>query len=83
MTHRGIVDDEISLVGSANLDTLSLLRNLEISVNVFDRGCARQLREALGEDLLASRRVTRAEWARRGRLRRFFERFAAWLRAWY
>jgi cardiolipin synthase len=79
----GIVDEEIVIAGSANLDTLSLFKNLEVAVNVFDATAARELRGALEEDLHASRRVTRQEWARRGRLRRLLERIAAWLRAWY
>ena len=79
----GIVDEEIVVAGSANLDTLSLLKNVEMSVLLHDPAAARQLREALAEDVHESHRVTRTEWNRRGRLRRTFERFAAWLRAWY
>ena len=79
----GIIDGEAVIAGSANLDTLSLFRNKEISVNILDPGAAAELRAALEEDLSDSDRIRAEDWSGRGRLRRLVERFAAWLRAWY
>ena len=79
----GIIDGEAVIAGSANLDTLSLFRNKEISVNILDPGAAAQLRAALEEDLSDSDRIRLEDWNQRGRVARLAERFAAWLRAWY
>ncbi len=79
----GIIDGEAVIAGSANLDTLSLFRNKELSVNILDPGAAAQLRAALEEDLSDSDLIRLEDWNRRGRVARLVERFAAWLRAWY
>lgn len=53
-----VIDGDWSSVGSHNLDHRSLHYNLEININVLDRGFGETLAAAFMEDLANSRRVT-------------------------
>jgi cardiolipin synthase len=53
-----VVDDELSMVGSANVDVRSLRLNFELSALVHDRDLAARLSRRFEEDLQQSRRVT-------------------------
>ncbi len=50
-----LVDDELSLVGSANVDTRSFVYNFELSVLIADRTFANTLAKRFEEDQLQSR----------------------------
>jgi cardiolipin synthase len=70
------VDDEISLIGTLNMDMRSFFLNFEISLLVYDRRFTAEL-QALQESYLAGCRVLALEqWERRSRLRRGAERVA-------
>lgn len=66
-------DDEICLVGSSNLDPLSLRRNFEMNLLACDPGTARRLHEIFACDLERSRRIELPAWRRRSRWRRLAE----------
>ncbi|NKC68571.1 cardiolipin synthase [Vagococcus fluvialis] len=53
-----IIDDEISIVGSANQDIRSYKLNFETSAMIFDTTFNRDLKEAFIKDLTKSTRVT-------------------------
>jgi cardiolipin synthase A/B len=76
-----VVDGVISLVGSSNLDPLSLYRNYELNLVV---GCPRTgtaMRDLFASDITQARRLTLEEWNGRPPLFKLGERLAA-LFAW-
>ena len=46
-----MIDDEVSSIGSANMDFRSFELNFEINAFVYDREIAQQLRQAFEEDI--------------------------------
>ncbi|MBI1723252.1 MAG: cardiolipin synthase ClsB [Gemmatimonadetes bacterium] len=60
-----VVDGVISLIGSSNLDPLSLHRNYELNVLVADPAVGSRMRELFAQDLRAAARLDPAEWGRR------------------
>jgi len=70
-----VVDGEWSTVGSYNIDHLSLLHNLELSVVVVDRDFGGALERMFEEDLRKCREVMRAGWRLRPWHRKLAERF--------
>ena len=70
-----VVDGRWATVGSSNLDSQSLRRNLEANAIVEDERFAAALEAMFEEDLASSLEVTRADWQRRGPL----ERAGSWL----
>src|SRR5690606_16413445 len=66
------VMDECAMVGSSNLDPFSLLLAREANVYVRDEAFARELTQALDEEILANaQRVTEESLERRGWLGRW------------
>ncbi len=61
-----VVDSEVSLVGSANMDLRSFRLNFEIHALVHDPATAARLRETFAADCEKSRRIEFAEWEARG-----------------
>ena len=68
-----VVDEEISLVGSSNLDPLSLQRNYELNLLVVDRATGRGMGAMFENDLANAQRIDRAAWGRRPRWQRLAE----------
>jgi len=60
-----VVDGAITLVGSSNLDPLSLRRNYELNVLVGDPATGSRMREIFASDLRGATRVDPGEWRRR------------------
>lgn len=74
-----VVDDTLSIVGSANFDNRSLEMNDELNVAVFDRAFAARLREDFERDLTQSKKLTLEEW----RDRPFTEKTRDWLLSYF
>jgi cardiolipin synthase len=78
-----VVDGVVSMVGSSNLDPLSLHRNYELNVLVGDARVGGAMRELFAGDVRSATQVTLEEWRRRPLLYRAAESvaslFAAWL----
>jgi len=53
-----LVDDEVSAIGSANLDNRSFRLNFEITLLTVDRGFADQVERMLNEDFEQAREIT-------------------------
>ncbi|MDE6446299.1 MAG: cardiolipin synthase [Alistipes sp.] len=70
-----IIDDDLTVIGSANMDFRSFEHNFEISAFVYDRDFCTRMSAIFEHDLLACRRLTPAEWFRRPRMRRWAESF--------
>ena len=77
-----VIDDEWSVVGSANLDARSLGFNLEFLAVVRSRRFAAALREACDYEITHSRQVTRENSTSRGRWEQFLNWCAYQLRWW-
>ena len=77
-----VVDDEIAVVGSANLDTRSVRHNLELNLEVHDRRIAAQLREIVEKDLAACREASLDEVRSRALFVRLLEKIAYLFRYW-
>jgi len=74
-----IVDDEVALVGSANLDSRSLRLNYETNLLVHDAGFAGRLKRAVLDDFARAAEINPADWRRRSTLHRFAENASALL----
>jgi cardiolipin synthase A/B len=70
-----VVDDVLSIFGSANFDNRSLELNDELNVAVFSRAVAARFLEDFEKDLKVSRRLELESWRRRPRLQRVQEHF--------
>lgn len=68
-----VVDEEFVSVGSTNLDIRSLRLNDEASLNVYDRGFAKQMLAVFEQDLAHSTAYTYAMWEARPLRERLFE----------
>jgi cardiolipin synthase len=68
-----IVDDMVSIVGTANMDVRSFDLNFEINAVVYSKEINRRLTEAFMDDLACSEEVTLEEWLQRGTLQRFID----------
>jgi cardiolipin synthase len=77
-----VIDGVISMVGSSNLDPLSLHRNYELNVLIGDEATGRRMRELFAHDLEGASRVSLSEWRRRPYWSRVFESFASLFATW-
>jgi cardiolipin synthase len=71
-----LLDDDLVLIGTANLDSFSFKRNLELNLMVRSRALAKELQEALDEDRTHSRLLTLGEWIALPAYRRAIQNFA-------
>lgn len=60
------IDDDIAVVGSANMDRRSFELNSEVTLIAYDAGVVAQLRRIENDYRAKSRRLVEAEWDRRG-----------------
>ena len=60
-----VADGEITLVGSSNLDPLSMTRNYELNLLVADVGTGETMREMFRRDLHGAREIRPEQWAKR------------------
>lgn len=70
-----VIDDEMAVVGSANMDFRSFENNFETNAFVYDAGAAHTVRRSFEGDLESCHLVTPREWAARPRCRRVAESF--------
>ncbi len=71
-----VVDGLVAMVGSSNLDPLSLHRNFELNALVADPETGRAMSDLFASDLEKAVRVESAEWRRRPRRARAAESVA-------
>ncbi len=74
------VDDYRSIVGTANIDRLSLAGNFEITVQIDSDDFADRMNEMFDNDLSTARRLSYEEWNGRGLRTRLLEASVAPLR---
>ncbi|PHN07033.1 cardiolipin synthase [Flavilitoribacter nigricans] len=69
-----VCDDQLSVVGTANLDHRSFDLNFEVNAMVFDEQITAALKNAFMEDLAVSRRITLENWQERSFVIQFIEK---------
>lgn len=77
-----VVDGEWTLVGSSNLDTLSLARNAELNVEIHGSAPGSVMARLYREDCRESLPFTLGDWRHRPRRRRFAAGLASLLAPW-
>lgn len=70
-----VIDDNLTITGSANMDVRSFEHNFEIDAFIYDRNTALKAREIFMDDLSCSRLVDLDEWNTRPRYKRLAESF--------
>lgn len=68
-----VADGHRSIVGTANIDRLSMAGNYEVTVQIDSQAFGRQMQNVFDRDLTTSRRLTLEEWKNRGRATQFLE----------
>jgi cardiolipin synthase len=71
-----VVDDNWSIVGSANMDERSMELNEENVIGIADRDFARSVAEGVEHDLTRAKEIRPEAWSRRPLWQRGFEKFA-------
>lgn len=77
-----VADGSWSLVGSSNLDTLSLRRNEELNLEIHGARFGRQMTDTFRRDLERSDELAADQWRSRGPVRTLAARVAALGAAW-
>ncbi|NLE68165.1 MAG: cardiolipin synthase [Lentisphaerae bacterium] len=70
-----VIDNEVSVIGTANLDVRSLLLNYESDLLVYSAEFARAMTGVMDKDFQAGREIILSEWQRRPPRQRFLENF--------
>ncbi|MBN1650737.1 MAG: cardiolipin synthase [Bacteroidales bacterium] len=60
-----VIDDHLSVVGSANFDYRSFYHNFEISALIYNREINQELRQQFKKDKQQCRRIHQAQWKKR------------------
>jgi len=63
-----VIDDHLSVVGSANFDYRSFYHNFEISALIYNREVNQELRQQFKKDKQQCRRIHQAQWRKRSLL---------------
>lgn len=71
-----VIDEQLSFVGTANMDERSFELNFEVNTVIYDTGIATQLKTAFNNDLSHSVRVDKETWKTRGFKGQFPEKIA-------
>ncbi|TBR23822.1 cardiolipin synthase ClsB [bacterium] len=77
------VDRLWASIGSYNITNRSLVSNLEVNLNVLDRGFAGRLEEVITSDIARSREIKLDEWRKRPYSELVLERLFWLLRSWF
>jgi cardiolipin synthase len=77
-----VIDDSWSTVGSHNLNSRSMLHDLEVSAAIWEPELVQQLTQQFALDVQKSALVTMAELKAASRWRRLISRIAYWFRYW-
>jgi cardiolipin synthase len=70
-----VIDDTVSIIGSANFDPRSLLLNYETDLVIFHAAFASHLKNTILDDLAQSREILYAQWRRRPMMTQLAENF--------
>ncbi len=68
-----LVDDYLTVIGSANMDFRSFEHNFECNAYIYDKEVARQAKKIFFQDQQSSRRISLKIWQQRSKLEKFKE----------
>ena len=60
-----VIDDEICIIGTANMDFRSFEQNFEVNAFIYNQDTAKEVREYFMEDLMESHKVILEQWRKR------------------
>jgi cardiolipin synthase len=70
-----VIDDEVAIIGSANVDPRSLYLNYETNLMVFDQNFASVLKRSMQEEFHHATEITHLIWNRRSQWKKLIENF--------
>ncbi|QHL88179.1 cardiolipin synthase [Nibribacter ruber] len=71
-----VIDGNMAMVGTANMDNRSFELNFEVNAVVYDQEISQQLRSVFYQDLEQSKRINPEEWRNRSKVKQLFEKLA-------
>ena len=71
-----VIDDEIAIIGSANIDLRSFEQNFEVSAFIYDDTHSKHLKELFMSDMKVSKKLSYFKWSNRPRYRKFIQALA-------
>lgn len=71
-----VIDDFLSIVGSANIDERSFIHNFEVNAFIYENKTALQLKELFVDDMAHCKELSLEEWNNRQRRQKMKESFA-------
>jgi cardiolipin synthase len=71
-----VIDDEIAIIGSANIDLRSFEQNFEISAFIYDEKHSIRLKELFLKDMRVCKKLSYYKWLHRPRYRKFIQALA-------
>lgn len=71
-----LVDDDLAIVGTANMDVRSQELNFEINTMVYDKKTNADLLHAFENDLKSSKEISLKDWEKRPKVKVIFEQLA-------
>lgn len=74
-----VIDDNLSIVGTANLDYRSFDLNFEVNTVIYNSEIAKELKFHFMEDLKDSKQIHLTDWLNRNKFRVLFEKIAGLL----
>lgn len=77
-----LVDNAVSIIGSANLDYRSFLHNNEVTAVMIGSDPADYMEKSFLTDVRDTKEITLDEWKKRPATQRFKEWFSSWFKYW-
>lgn len=71
-----VIDDEISIIGSANIDLRSFEQNFEVSAFIYDENHSIKLKEIFMTDSKVCKKLSYYKWSHRPRYKKFLQALA-------
>ncbi|NDV69738.1 cardiolipin synthase [Dysgonomonas sp. 25] len=68
-----VIDDSLTITGSANMDVRSFEHNFEIDAFIYNEGSARSARRIFEQDMVMASLLYPEDWAKRSNFRKFAE----------
>lgn len=71
-----VIDDHLSIVGTANIDVRSQELNFEVNAMVYEEKLNKTLADAFNNDLVYCQQIDTEQWKNRNKFKKFFEYLA-------
>ena len=71
-----VIDDEIAIIGSANIDLRSFEQNFEVSAFIYNETHSKQLKDLFINDMKVSKKLSYFKWSNRPRYRKIIQALA-------